>query len=137
MNKCYKNREISWLEFNERVLEEAADRSNPLCERLSFASIFQSNLDEFFMVRVGSIHDQMLISEDMRENKTNMTCSEQLEAIMDITSRLSEKKDEVYNEIMNELAGEGVELINFSKLSDDDALYLKKFFKNEIKPLIS
>ena len=137
MNKCYKNRELSWLEFNERVLDEAADRSNPLCERLNFASIFQSNLDEFFMVRVGSLHDQMLISKDIRENKTNMTCGEQLEAIMYNTAKLAEKKDRVYKQIMTELAAEGVEIVNFSRLSEEDAVILRDYFINEIQPLIS
>lgn len=137
MKKCYKNRELSWLEFNERVLEEAEDTSNPLCERLSFASIFQSNLDEFFMVRVGSLHDRMLISKDIRENKTNMTCSEQLEAIMYRTAKLSEKKDRVYRQIMDELASEGIEIVNFSRLTDEDAVILRNYFVNEIQPLIS
>ena len=75
----YMNRELSWLKFNKRVLEEAENPENPLCERLTFASIYQSNLDEFYMVRVGSLVDQMLLAKDIRENKTNMTPKEQLE----------------------------------------------------------
>ena len=78
----YENRELSWLKFNERVLEEAQDKSVPLCERMSFLSIFQSNLDEFFMVRVGSLEDQKLLSQKIRDNKTNMTPGEQIDAIL-------------------------------------------------------
>ena len=80
MNDVFMNRELSWLKFNERVLEEAEDENTPLCERLSFVSIYQSNLDEFYMVRVGSLVDQMLLAKDIRENKTNMTPEEQLDA---------------------------------------------------------
>ena len=69
----YVNRELSWLKFNERVLEEAEDKSVPLCERLTFLSIFQSNLDEFIRVRVGSLADQMALQPTLKDNKTNMT----------------------------------------------------------------
>ena len=85
----YSNRELSWLKFNERVLEEAEDERVPLCERLSFASIFQSNLDEFFMVRVGSLEDQLLVSRDLRDNKTRMTAAEQISAILKEAARLN------------------------------------------------
>ena len=85
---CYDNRELSWLKFNERVLEEAEDERVPLCERLTFVNIFSTNLDEFFRVRVGSIYDQMLISDKKRENKTYMTSSEQLESIYKNTKEL-------------------------------------------------
>ena len=88
----YMNRELSWLKFNERVLEEAENPENPLCERLTFASIYQSNLDEFYMVRVGSLVDQMLLAKDIRENKTNMTPEEQLDAILARTKKLNHQR---------------------------------------------
>mgnify|MGYP001658896863 CR=1 FL=1 len=82
MSNVYMNRELSWLKFNERVLEEAENPEVPLCERMTFVSIYQSNLDEFFRVRVGSLQDQMLISTEIRENKTKMTSAEQIRAII-------------------------------------------------------
>ena len=89
---CYQNRELSWLKFNERVLEEAEDNGNPLCERLSFLSIFQSNLDEFFMVRVGTLMMQMNAKEKVRENKTGMTSEEQVREILNQVCVLEKKK---------------------------------------------
>lgn len=134
---CYENRELSWLKFNERVLDEASDKNVPLCERLSFASIFQSNLDEFFMVRVGSLHDQMLFSETKRESKTNMTAGEQLSHIFKAARDLTRKKDHTYRHLMNELKEYGVELLNFSDIEYDDAVYLENYFKEQIMPILS
>lgn len=134
---CYENRELSWLKFNERVLDEASDKDVPLCERLSFASIFQSNLDEFFMVRVGSLHDQMLFSETKRESKTNMTAGEQLSHIFKVARDLTRKKDHTYRHLMNELKEYGVELLNFSDIEYDDAVYLENYFKEQIMPILS
>ena len=106
----YDNRELSWLKFNKRVLEEAADKRVPLCERLSFANIFISNLDEFYMVRVGSIYDQMLLDNTVKENKTQMVASEQLEHIFKHTKNLLKIKDDVYEKLMKEIKTQGVEL---------------------------
>ena len=119
----YMNRELSWLKFNERVLEEAENPDNPLCERLTFASIYQSNLDEFYMVRVGSLVDQMFLSKDIRENKTNMTPKEQLEAVLSRTRKLNRKRDVIYEEIMDSLKEYGVQMLNFHKIEKEDTTF--------------
>ena len=135
--KIYMNRELSWLKFNERVLAEAKNPQVPLCERLSFASIYQSNLDEFFMVRVGTLVDQLLIDHEIRENKTKMTSQEQLDAIIPEVKRLNRKKDTIYEDIMENLETYGMKLVNFQKISKKESEYLRKYFKAEIAPLIS
>ena len=131
------NRELSWLKFNERVLAEAQNPQVPLCERLSFASIYQSNLDEFFMVRVGTLVDQLLIDREIRENKTKMTSQEQLDAIIPEVKRLNRKKDTIYEDLMEKLEHYGMKLVNFQKISKKESEYLRKYFKAEIAPLIS
>ena len=133
----YMNRELSWLKFNERVLEEAENPENPLCERLTFVSIYQSNLDEFYMVRVGSLVDQMLLAKDIRENKTNMTPEEQLDAILARTKKLNRKRDVVYEEIMENLEQYGVHMLNFHKIEKEDRNYLERYFEAEVAPVIS
>ena len=135
--KIFMNRELSWLKFNERVLEEAENKEVPLCERLTFASIYQSNLDEFFMVRVGSLIDQMLLDKNMKENKTKMTPKEQLDAIMPQVRKLNRRKDNVYEEMMEALKDYNINLVNFQKISKKESEYLRAYFQAEIAPLIS
>lgn len=137
MKACYDNRELSWLKFNQRVLEEAKDENNPLCERLSFLSIFQSNLDEFFMVRCGSLYDQMCEDPDFRENKTYMTCKEQLTAIYARVKELLRDKDDVYEDLRAELSMQGVDIVDFHTITVEEANWLEAYFKAEIEPLLS
>lgn len=135
--KIFMNRELSWLKFNERVLEEAENREVPLCERLTFASIYQSNLDEFFMVRVGSLIDQMLLDKNMKENKTKMTPQEQIDAIIPQVQKLNRRKDSVYEEMMDSLKEHNIHLVNFQKISKKESEYLRAYFQAEIALLIS
>lgn len=131
------NRELSWLKFNERVLNEAGNPRVPLAERLTFASIYQSNLDEFYMVRVGTLMDQMESSEEIRENKTNMTSKEQVKAILEATRILDKKKDMIYEQLMGELEPQGIRIINFNKLSGEEGELLETYFDQEIAPYLS
>ena len=137
MSKIYMNRELSWLKFNERVLEEAENQEVPLCERLTFASIYQSNLDEFFMVRVGSLYDQTLLDKKICENKTGMTSQEQIDAILKQTKLINKRKEAVYEELMACVAEQGIRILRFNELDEDGARYLEGYFKSEIAPLIS
>ena len=131
------NRELSWLKFNERVLNEAGNPKVPLAERLTFVSIYQSNLDEFYRVRVGTLMDQMDVSEVVRENKTNMTSEEQVKAIIRATRELEEKKTVIYEQLMGELEPKGIRLINFNKLSAEEGKILEEYFDREIAPYLS
>ena len=137
MSKIYMNRELSWLKFNERVLEEAENQEVPLCERLTFASIYQSNLDEFFMVRVGSLYDQTLLDKKICENKTGMTSQEQIDAILKQTKLINKRKEAVYEALMACVAEQGIRILRFNELDEDGARYLEGYFKSEIAPLIS
>lgn len=137
MNTIYMNRELSWLKFNERVLEEAENSEVPLCERMTFVSIYQSNLDEFFRVRVGSLQDQMLVNKKIRDSKTNMTSEEQIKAILKEVKRLNKRKDAAYAALMEKVAAYGIQLIDFTTAKSEEKKYLEQYFNHEILPLSS
>ncbi len=134
--KFYDNRELSWLKFNARVLEEAFDEETPLFERLRFVQIFCSNLDEFFMIRVGSLHDKMIFDSKDTENKTNMTAKEQLVEIAKRVKKLLPLKDEAYSAIMRGLCEYGVEHIDLSGITPEEDAFFRAFFAREIQPLL-
>ena len=134
--KFYDNRELSWLKFNARVLEEAFDEETPLFERLRFVQIFCSNLDEFFMIRVGSLHDKMLFDSKDTENKTNMTAKEQLVEIAKRVKQLLPVKDDAYSAIMDGLKNYGVEHLAVKDLSPEEDAYFRAFFTREIQSLL-
>lgn len=137
MSNVYMNRELSWLKFNERVLEEAENPEVSLCERMTFVSIYQSNLDEFFRVRVGSLQDQMLISTEIRENKTKMTSAEQIRAIIKEVKKLNQRKDKAYEKLMKKIEEYGITLINHASAKSEEKKFLEKYFMKEIMPLSS
>lgn len=137
MSNVYMNRELSWLKFNERVLEEAENPEVPLCECMTFVSIYQSNLDEFFRVRVGSLQDQMLISTEIRENKTKMTSAEQIRAIIKEVKKLNQRKDKAYEKLMKKIEEYGITLINHASAKSEEKKFLEKYFMKEIMPLSS
>ena len=137
MSNVYMNRELSWLKFNERGLEEAENPEVPLCERMTFVSIYQSNLDEFFRVRVGSLQDQMLISTEIRENKTKMTSAEQIRAIIKEVKKLNQRKDKAYEKLMKKIEEYGITLINHASAKSEEKKFLEKYFMKEIMPLSS
>nr|WP_294491137.1 polyphosphate kinase 1 [uncultured Mediterraneibacter sp.] len=137
MGNIYMNRELSWLKFNERVLEEAEKSDVPLCERMNFVSIYQSNLDEFFRVRVGSLQDQMLLNKKIRDNKTKMTSEEQIRAILKEVKHLNKRKDAAYKNLMDKAAEYGIRLIDFKTAKSDEKKFLEQYFNREIMPLSS
>ncbi|MBQ8170658.1 MAG: polyphosphate kinase 1 [Oscillospiraceae bacterium] len=134
--KFYDNRELSWLKFNERVLEEAQDGTTPLFERLRFVQIFCSNLDEFFMIRVGSLNDKHIFSPKDRENKTNMTAKEQLTEIARRVKALLPVKDGAYADIMNGMTAYGIQHLTWDNLTSDEDAFLRTYFIKEIQPLL-
>ncbi|MDE5834296.1 MAG: polyphosphate kinase 1 [Ruminococcus sp.] len=132
-----ENRELSWLKFNKRVLEEASDINNPLLERLSFSAIYQSNLDEFFMVRVGSITDDAKAKKSKKDSKSGMNASQQLDAIFTAVRRLQPLVEETYRKTMSDLAPYGFEHVSFENTTKEEQTFLELYFRREIKPFIS
>lgn len=132
-----ENRELSWLRFNKRVIEEACDTSTPLLERLAFSAIYQSNMDEFFMVRVGSLTDKEKKKNQKIDGKTGMTPSQQLDAIFTAVRRLQPMVNEAYRKNMQELAAYGFEHVTFETATPEEKTFLELYFKREIKPFIT
>lgn len=135
--ECYVNRELSWLKFNQRVLEEAERETVPLCERLSFAAIYQSNLDEFFMVRIGSLKDQIPMGEKARDSKTGLLPRQQIEAVLEAVKELTLRRDALYRSLMEQLARAGVRIVDFHTISQADSKRLEGYFVRELLPLLS
>lgn len=132
-----QNRELSWLRFNERVLDEANDSSVPLLERLKFVSIFTSNLDEFFMIRVGILQRLVEEKKHWKDNKSQMTAKEQLDKIYQETARLYKRKDKTYSKLKSELLEEGIVFTTYKKCNKQDKKFLKEYFEESILPLLS
>ena len=132
-----QNREVSWLRFNERVLDEANDNSVMAFEKLKFISIFTSNLTEFFMVRIGSLTDVSVLKKDYRDNKTEMTALEQIETVLSMLPKLYRKKDVLYARVTDELKSNGVVCKTFVELSDDEKKLAEIYFHDNLMPLLS
>ncbi len=132
-----ENRELSWLKFNKRVLEEAVDPSTPPLERLSFSAIYQSNLDEFFMVRVGSLSDAAVNHPKRRDSKTNMTPAQQLDAVFTQVRRMQPDVEEAFRKNARELNAAGFQHVTFDSATPEELTFLELYFKREIKPFIS
>ena len=128
LQEIFINRELSWLEFNRRVLELAKDKSVPIGERLKFAAIYASNLDEFFMVRVGSLYDCTLLKQAETENKTGMTPTQQLNAIMPKVRELQQHSDKIVAKLFDSIAEMGYRKVNFEKLNKTEHHFWKKYF---------
>ena len=132
-----QNRELSWLRFNDRVLEEAMDATVPLLERLKFVAIFTSNLDEFFMIRVGSLYDLSLLNPQSIVKKSGMTPQEQLHAIYRAVRPLYAKRERCFYDIMSQLQVHGIHFLRFKDLRPDEVKYVKQYFKQSIAPILS
>lgn len=131
------NRELSWLEFNKRCLSEALRQDVPLFERLKFAAIYFSNLDEFFMVRVGSLTDQSIVEPDKLDNKTGWNAAQQVEHMLKMIHSFEPMTEQAYQSLQTECKQHGVDFVDFKKLSQIDEIISRKYFAEEIKPLLS
>lgn len=132
-----QDREMSWLKFNKRVLEEAQDVNVPLLERLKFVSIFSSNLDEFYMIRVGRLNDLCQLKVDIKNDKSDMTPQEQLQAIFEKTRKLTEEKEKIYFEIMSSLEAYNIFEMKLDELDKKERKYIETYYKNRIQPILS
>ena len=137
MIECRENRELSWLKFNNRVLNQAKEAHVPIGEQLSFVSIFQSNLDEFFMVRMGSLYDTMLLNPTVKDSKTGMTAQQQFRACLKRVEYLYAKKDKIYQQILKKLEKDGWKIMQYDQLNNKEQKYFEKYFDREILPLVS
>lgn len=132
-----QNRELSWLRFNERVLDEAMDSNVPLFERMKFIEIFTSNLDEFFMVRVGSLFDLKRIQPDKLENKGGMTPGQQLAAIFAEMPRLYKKRDDIYQKLQKQLEAHGIVHLHVDDMGLEERQYFEQYFREQLLPVLS
>ena len=132
-----QNRELSWLKFNRRVLEEAQDITVPLLERMKFVAIFTSNLDEFFMIRAGSLFDMAHADPKAKDSRSGMTPDEQLEKIFEAVAPLYKERDKIYSDIQKQLRPYGVCGLNYKELEQQEKKYVKKHFKEQILPVLS
>ena len=133
----YVNRELSWIKFNLRVLEQAADEDTPVLERGKFLSIFTSNLDEFFMVRMGSLYNEAKMHPDACDNKTKLTFGMQLKAIAERTPRLYEMREHVFTHLKRDLSEAGINILTYDQLSEGRKDELKAQFNARVLPLLS
>ena len=132
-----QNRELSWLKFNQRVLQEAKDQSVPLLERMKFVSIFTSNLDEFFMIRVGSLFDMASMGDHSVDSRSGLTPKQQLEKIYEAVAPLYKERDKTYADIKKQLQPYGVCSLTIKELEQQERKYIKKYFKEQILPVLS
>lgn len=137
MANYMQNRELSWLRFNERVLMEALDEQVPLLERLKFVSIFTSNLDEFFMIRVGSLQDLTMVKDPVVEDKTGMTAQEQLDAIYNAVRPLMAERDDIFEQLRQQLTAYGIAMVHPWETDKAEQKYLRQYFQTEIDPILS